>query len=79
PALVLEFPTLDELASLLTEQYPERFAPAPPPDSPADPQRASSAPPQTEQRGKSRPTAATWAADARRGRAAEPIAVIGIG
>ncbi len=79
PALVLEFPTLDELASLLTSQYPERFAPAPPPDSPADPQRASSAPPQTEQRGKSRPTAATWAADARRGRAAEPIAVIGIG
>ncbi|MFF7942484.1 SDR family NAD(P)-dependent oxidoreductase [Nocardia gamkensis] len=79
PALVLEFPTLDELASLLTEQYPERFAPAPPPDSPADPERASSVPPQTEQRGKSRPTAATWAADARRGRAAEPIAVIGIG
>lgn len=79
PALVLEFPTLDELASLLTSQYPERFAPAPPTDSPADPQRAPGAPPETEQRGKSRPTAATWAADARRGRAAEPIAVIGIG
>ncbi|MFE7740875.1 SDR family NAD(P)-dependent oxidoreductase [Nocardia sp. NPDC057455] len=77
PALVLEFPTLDALAGLLTEQYPERFAPAPNP--PADPPRTPSDSPQTEENRKSRPTTATWAADDRRGRAAEPIAVIGIG
>ncbi|WP_174185440.1 type I polyketide synthase [Nocardia barduliensis] len=76
PALVLEFPTLDALAGLLTEQFPERFTPAPPP---ADPRPASEDPPSTDETGKPRPTTAAWAADARRGRAAEPIAVIGVG
>ncbi|WP_159843627.1 type I polyketide synthase [Nocardia sp. CY41] len=75
PALVLEFPTLDALAGLLTEQYPERFAAAPA----AETQRTPSDPPPAEQTRESRPTTAAWAADARRGRAAEPIAVIGIG
>lgn len=75
PALVLEFPTLDALAGLLTEQYPERFAA----DPAADPQRTPSDPPPAEQPRESRRTTAAWAADARRGRAAEPIAVIGIG
>ncbi|MBF6227153.1 KR domain-containing protein [Nocardia abscessus] len=75
PALVLEFPTLDALASLLTEQFPERFAPAPAPN----PSPTLDDPPSTGATGRSRPSTATWAADARRGRAAEPIAVIGVG
>ncbi|MFR9770689.1 SDR family NAD(P)-dependent oxidoreductase [Nocardia sp. SC052] len=79
PALVLEFPTLNDLAGLLTEQFPERFAPEAPPDPPADPQRPSADHQRTPDSGTYRPGAATWAADARRGRAAEPIAVVGIG
>ncbi|WP_280253385.1 type I polyketide synthase [Nocardia abscessus] len=75
PALVLEFPTLDALASLLTEQFPERFAPEPA----ANPPRTPDDPPSTGETGRSRPSTAAWAADARRGRAAEPIAVIGVG
>ncbi|MEU2038945.1 SDR family NAD(P)-dependent oxidoreductase [Nocardia niwae] len=79
PALVLEFPTLDALAGLLTEQFPERFAPEAPPDPPADPQPAPDDRPRAPQPRAPQPSVATWAADARRGRAAEPIAVIGIG
>lgn len=79
PALVLEFPTLDALAGLLTEQFPERFAPEAPPDPPADPQQAPTDRPRTPQTRPARPSAANGAADARRGRAAEPIAVVGIG
>ncbi|MGK8525076.1 SDR family NAD(P)-dependent oxidoreductase [Nocardia asteroides] len=79
PALVLEFPTLDALAGLLTEQFPERFAAEPSPNPPADPQRPPDAAPRAGMTERSRPTPATWSADARPGRAAEPIAVIGIG
>ncbi|MEU6831238.1 SDR family NAD(P)-dependent oxidoreductase [Nocardia beijingensis] len=79
PALVLEFPTLDALAGLLTEQFPERFVPEAPPEPPADPHWAPADRPRTPETGPARPNAATWAADARRGRAAEPIAVVGIG
>ncbi|MBF6195896.1 type I polyketide synthase [Nocardia sp. CDC186] len=79
PALVLEFPTLDALAGLLTEQFPERFAPEAPPEPSADPQPAQADRPRTPETGAARPGAATWAADARGGRAAEPIAVVGIG
>ncbi|MGK8486676.1 type I polyketide synthase [Nocardia asiatica] len=81
PALVLEFPTLDALAELLTEQFPDRFRSEPPPAGPptADPRPASEDAPSTGEAGKSRSTTAAWAAEARGGRAAEPIAVIGIG
>ncbi|MGV9970169.1 SDR family NAD(P)-dependent oxidoreductase [Nocardia beijingensis] len=79
PALVLEFPTLDALAGLLTEQFPERFASEAPPEPPADPHGAPADRSRTPETGPARPNAATWAADARRGRAAEPIAVVGIG
>ncbi|WP_280187084.1 MULTISPECIES: type I polyketide synthase [Nocardia] len=75
PALVLEFPTLDALAGLLTEQFPERFASEPAPNPPQTPDDSAS----TGETGRPRPTTAAWAADARRGRAAEPIAVIGVG
>ncbi|WP_280493211.1 type I polyketide synthase [Nocardia asiatica] len=80
PALVLEFPTLDALAGLLTEQFPDRFRSEPPLAGPptADPRPTSEDAPSTEDR-KSRLTTAVWAAEARSGRAAEPIAVIGIG
>lgn len=79
PALVLEFPTLDALAGLLTEQFPERFAPEPSSQAAADPQPTPDDPPRAGETAQSRPSASTWAADARRGRASEPIAVIGIG
>ncbi|WP_280238478.1 type I polyketide synthase [Nocardia abscessus] len=72
PALVLEFPTLDALASLLTEQFPERFAPEPAPN----PSRTPGDPPSTGETGSSRPRTAAWAADARRGRAADTNALI---
>ncbi|WP_280343043.1 type I polyketide synthase [Nocardia abscessus] len=75
PALVLEFPTLDALASLLTEQFPERFAADPAPN----PSRTPDDPPSTSETGRSRSSTAAWAAEAGRGRAAEPIAVIGVG
>ncbi|WP_169332695.1 type I polyketide synthase [Nocardia araoensis] len=75
PALVLEFPTLDALAGLLTEQFPERFAP----EASPQPHPVSAERPRTPDTGTPRPSAATWAADARRGRAAEPVAVVGIG
>ncbi|MEV6325384.1 SDR family NAD(P)-dependent oxidoreductase [Nocardia sp. NPDC051787] len=76
PALVLEFPTLDALAGLLTEQFPERFAAAPQPDSPRQPSAATT---QRNDPVAPRGATTTWSADARRGRAAEPIAVVGIG
>ncbi|WP_169811001.1 type I polyketide synthase [Nocardia amamiensis] len=76
PALVLEFPTLDALAGLLTEQFPERFAAAQQPDAPRPPSAAT-----TRGADPVAPRGATnsWSADARRGRAAEPVAVVGIG
>ncbi|WP_330230225.1 SDR family NAD(P)-dependent oxidoreductase [Nocardia sp. NBC_00508] len=76
PALVLEFPTLDALAGLLIEQFPERFAAAPQPDSPHRPNAATT---RRDDPVPPRAAATTWSADARRGRAAEPVAVVGIG
>ncbi|MEU2032856.1 SDR family NAD(P)-dependent oxidoreductase [Nocardia amamiensis] len=76
PALVLEFPTLDALAGLLTEQFPERFAAAPQPDT-LQPTSAATTP--GDDPVAPRGATNTWSADARRGRAAEPVAVVGIG
>ncbi|MFR9749864.1 SDR family NAD(P)-dependent oxidoreductase [Nocardia sp. 004] len=84
PALVLEFPTLDALAGLLTEQFPERFAATPPPNSPPPDTPPSdtplpSAPPTTTEPGWRAAGTITWSADSRRSATTEPIAVIGIG
>ncbi|WP_433684725.1 SDR family NAD(P)-dependent oxidoreductase [Nocardia sp. CA-119907] len=80
PALVLEFPTLDDLSSLLAEHYPDRFAAAAGTDATAVPQVDPPA-----DRANSHAAAAAvpsgYAAPGERVRpaGAVPIAVVGIG
>ncbi|MEV0296266.1 SDR family NAD(P)-dependent oxidoreductase [Nocardia sp. NPDC050710] len=80
PALVLEYPTLEALADLLTEQHPELFAaasqpnPTPPPVDPGPARTVDHAATNGAHR-----TGALPVSGERRGGSVAPIAVVGIG
>ncbi len=71
PALVLEFPTLDALAGLLTDRYPARFGASSPEPDEFSGQKAGSVPYTAQYSSRGRGSGS--------GRTAEPIAVVGIG